>query len=220
MRRAAFIPIKTISTRLEGKNFRILGGLPLYQHVINHALQADCFDEVFVDTDSDEIADFAVDSGAVFIERDPHLATDDANGNDLIVRHAEQYPEFDHIFQLFATSPFLQPGTIRQCVEALGVRTEHDSIFTVSRVAGWFWFQGQPVNFRPGILPRSQDANTLTKETCGLYGLRRETILKYRCRIGANPIEWVVGDRECLDIDNIFDLEAAQQAIEGVTHGA
>lgn len=220
MRRAAFIPIKTNSTRLVGKNFRMLGGAPLYTHIINHAIKADCFDEVFVDTDSHEIALFAESVGAIAIDRDPNLATDAANGNDLIVRHAEQFPEFDYIFQLFATSPFLQPGTISQCVKALGVRTEYDSIFTVSRAAGWFWFQDHPVNYRPGVLPRSQDAPALLKETCGLYGLRRETVLEYRCRIGANPIKWKIEGDECLDIDNAFDLEVAQRAIEGVACGA
>lgn len=213
MRTAAFIPIKTNSTRLTMKNFKLLGGRPLYTHIIDHALQADCFSEVFVDTDSHEIAMYAEDSGAVVIDRNPDLASDSANGNDLIVAHAQAYPEFDYIFQLFATSPFLSAVTINQCVRCL-VANDDDSIFTVLQKAGWFWFQDQPVNYRPNILPRSQDAKQIMQETCGLYGIRRDAALKYRSRIGATPFMWQVSEHEAHDIDTLFDFEMAERMLE------
>ena len=40
MRVACFIPIKSNSERVPGKNFRILCGKPLYQHIIENALKA------------------------------------------------------------------------------------------------------------------------------------------------------------------------------------
>ena len=55
MKVAATIPIKSNSTRVKNKNFRLLGDKPLYQYIIDHCIQAECFDDIYVDTDSAEI---------------------------------------------------------------------------------------------------------------------------------------------------------------------
>ena len=46
-----FIPIKHNSQRVHRKNFRIFNGEPLYKHTLLKYTQ----DQVYVDTDSDEI---------------------------------------------------------------------------------------------------------------------------------------------------------------------
>ena len=206
---SAFIPIKSHSERVPGKNFRDFDGRPLYHHIIDHAQEAGCFANVFVDTDSSEVGDYARHRDCVLIHREPWLASDAANGNDLLARHAELVPDVDIYCQLFATAPRLKPTTIKACVEALRDRPECDSVFTATHEAGWFWLDGQPLNFRPGILPRSQDARWLTKETTGLYAIRRESLKRYRCRIGANPIPYIVDPREAVDLDNERDFTDA-----------
>lgn len=40
------------------------------------------------------------------------------------------------------------------------------------------------MNYRPGILPGSQDMLPVIEETTGLYGITSESLKKYRCRIG------------------------------------
>ena len=46
-----FIPIKEKSQRVPRKNFRLLGGVPLYRHTLLKLTEH----EVYVDTDSDEL---------------------------------------------------------------------------------------------------------------------------------------------------------------------
>ena len=206
---SAFIPIKMNSTRVPRKNFREFDGRPLYRHIIDHAQEAGCFDNVFVDTDSSEVGDYARQRDCVLIHREPWLASDAANGNDLLSRHAELVPDVDIYCQLFATAPRLKPSTIKACIEALAESPEHDSVFTAVQVTGWFWMDGQPLNFRPGILPRSQDARKVTQETTGLYAIRRESLVRYRCRIGANPIPYLVAPSEAIDLDDECDFTDA-----------
>ena len=86
---ACFIPIKSNSERVPGKNFRVLCGKPLYQYIIEHALSAKCFDAIYVDTNSEEVKDYCAKRGIKIIERKEELAKNTANGNDLLNYHFE-----------------------------------------------------------------------------------------------------------------------------------
>jgi len=209
MRAAAFIPIKSYSERVPHKNMRLFDGRPLFQWIIDHAQEAGCFSDVFVDTDCMTVADYATEQNCLVIRRLPELATNTANGNDLLKYHLSIRPDYDAYFQLFATAPRLSPATIAACVKALRDNPENDSILTVTQEVGWYWFAGMPVNFRPGILPRSQDARCVVKETTGLYGIRRDSLARYGCRIGANPLMWEVDKEEAVDIDYDRDFISA-----------
>ena len=55
MKTICIIPIKSNSTRVKNKNFQLLGDKPLYQYIIDHCIQAECFYDIYVDTDSPEM---------------------------------------------------------------------------------------------------------------------------------------------------------------------
>lgn len=210
MKTACFIPIKANSERVPGKNFRILNGKKLYQYICEHVQMADCFDDVYVDTNSEEIADYAVKMHFNVIERNPELAKNSANGNDLLVEHFLKYPQYSYYFQLFATAPYLQPTTIRECSERLVLTSQYDSCFTAIENHGFYWLANNPVNYRPGILPRSQDMLAVYEESTGLYGIMRESLDKYRCRIGSNPYIHIINKFEGVDINTEEDLKVAE----------
>lgn len=213
MRTGCFVPIKANSERVPGKNFRVLGGKKLYEHILAHILEAACFDDVYVDTNSEEIAEWAqAHGGGAFniIERKPELAANSANGNDLLLHHFGLFPDYDFYFQLFATAPFLSPASIRQCFDALTMSDEFDSCFTAVACHGFFWLNRNPVNYRPGILPRSQDLTPVMEETTGLYGISRAALSKYHCRIGAKPYIHEVSKYEAVDINTEEDLMIAE----------
>ena len=63
MKTACFIPIKANSERVPGKNFRVLNGKKLYEYIIEHTMDADCFDDIYIDTNSPEITGYALDHG-------------------------------------------------------------------------------------------------------------------------------------------------------------
>lgn len=206
MKIACFIPIKSNSERIKGKNFRILNGKKLYEYIIENAIESDSFDDVYVDTDSEEIKDFALQSGAKVIERKKELTSNIANGNDLLVHHYNLFNNYDYYFQLFATAPFLSHNTIKHSVEILTNTTEYDSIFTAVSRRGFFWLSEMPMNYRPGVLPRSQDLKSVYEESTGLYGIKRESLKKYNCRIGYKPYIYEIDHIEAVDINNEEDL--------------
>lgn len=210
MKTACFIPIKANSERVQGKNLRELNGKKLYQYICEHVKEADVFDDVYVDTNSPEIAEYSENMGFITISRKPELALNTANGNDLLVYHLEKFPNYDYYFQLFATAPYMQPRTIRACYEKLILSEKYDSCFTALENHSFYWFGGEPINYRPGILPRSQDMTPVIEETTGLYGISKESLAKYHCRIGCKPYMHFVNKFEAVDINTEEDFKIAE----------
>ena len=210
MRVACFIPIKSNSERVPGKNFRIICGRPLYAYIIEHAIEANCFDDIYVDTNSEEIKDYCNKMNVKVINRIEALSKNTANGNDLLNYHFNLFPSYDYYFQLFATAPFLQPKTIASCVKELVDSSIHDSIFTALKENSFFWYCNNPINYRPCVLPRSQDMEPVYEESTGLYGICQEALEKYRCRIGAKPIIKIINKFEAVDINTSDDLAMAE----------
>lgn len=211
MKTACFIPIKENSERVPGKNLRTLNGKKLYMYIFEHVKEANVFDDVYVDTNSKEVAEAAEKMGFIAIDRKPELLLNSANGNDLIVHHAEQYPQYDYYFQLFATAPYMQPKTIKECYNKLLASEKYDSCFTAVANHGFYWLNGNPVNYQPGILPRSQDMTPVIEETTGLYGISKSALNRYRCRIGAEPYIYYVSKFEAIDINTEEDFKIAEQ---------
>ena len=210
MKVGGFIPIKSRSTRVPHKNFRFLSDKELYKYVVDTALESEAFDDVFVDTDNDGVVKYCEENGAKIIERKPELQKDSASGNDLLNYWYELYSDYDYYFQLFVTSPFMKSDTIVKCVEKLKSDKDKDSIFTVSEKCGWYWFEGEPINYNPKALPRSQDAKKVFSESTALYGITNDALKRYQCRIGEKPIFHFVDDIEATDIDSEFDFKIAE----------
>jgi len=200
----AIIPIKSKSERIPGKNLKKINGVPFYQFLLKKLKKCN-FDEVYIDTDSKQVKEFAKKNNFYVINRLKRLSTKNANGNDLLNYHFKLI-KADYYFQLFVTSPLLSVKSINKCIRKLTTNKKIDSIFTTKSVYTWFWFKKKPVNYNPKVLPRSQDSIPVIYETTGLYGIKREALKKYKSRIGKNPFFFEVDDHEALDIDNKKDL--------------
>ena len=61
MKTIAFLPAKGSSDRIGNKNVRLLDGKPLFLHSIDKLLACDFIDEVYLDTESEEIAAMVAD---------------------------------------------------------------------------------------------------------------------------------------------------------------
>ena len=101
----------------------------------------------------------------------------------------------------------LTEKTIFECVNFMEETKQYDSVFTAFKEYTWFWFQNKPVNYDPCNLPRSQDAKPVIKETTSLYGIKKEALLRYQCRIGQNPYMLFVDEYEAADIDTELEIE-------------
>ena len=76
MRILAVIPARGGSKGIPRKNIRLMNGRPLISYAIANASASQYITDVFVSTDSAEIADIARSYGAHIVERDHCLSSD------------------------------------------------------------------------------------------------------------------------------------------------
>jgi CMP-N-acetylneuraminic acid synthetase len=218
---AAFVPMRHSSERVKGKNYRSLGGRPLFHHIVETLLAVDEIDEVVIDTDSEVIAS---DSAEVFpavrvLERPEHLRSGDTPMNDVLLNSIESVPA-DLYLQTHSTNPLLTTTTvsdgIRQLLDAGDV---HDSLFTVTPLHTRLWTpEGEAINHDPAILLRTQDLPPVMEENSCMYLFDADTLRRRGNRIGERPILKPISGAEAWDIDDELDwavveaLYAAREA--------
>lgn len=117
MKRIAIIPARANSKRIPGKNIKLFQGAPIIAYTIKTAQKTNCFDEVMVSTDSDEIAHVASSYGA----RIPFLRSRENAGDqagilaviqEVVEKYAERGEVFDYVCCMFATTPLLQASYV------------------------------------------------------------------------------------------------------------
>jgi CMP-N,N'-diacetyllegionaminic acid synthase len=132
----AFVPARSGSERVPGKNLRPLAGHPLLAYAIETALQSGVFDRVVVSTDSREIAHVAGWYGAdVPFLRPSRFATSTSPDIEWLRHTVERLPESYELFAIVrATNPFRGPSTVQRGLEQLLATPEADSLRAVELV--------------------------------------------------------------------------------------
>ena len=132
----AFVPARSGSERVPGKNVRPLAGHPLLAYAIETARRSGVFDRVVVSTDSEEIAAVARWYGAeVPFLRPLEYATSTSPDVEWLTWTLRELPERYELFALIrATNPFRGPEVVRRGLEQLLATPEADSIRAVELV--------------------------------------------------------------------------------------
>lgn len=133
----AIIPARGGSKGLPGKNIRPLLGKPLIAWSIEHAQKSKYVDEIFISTDSQEIADVAEKYGARVPELRPsELARDSAPSSEFIVYTLNKMKnlgkDFDGFILLEPTSPLRDVEDVDMSIERLYENSECESVVGVA----------------------------------------------------------------------------------------
>lgn len=205
----ALVPMRHNSQRVPGKNYRLLAGKPLYQHIIETLLAVPEINEVVVDTDSMPVMEgLRRDFPQVrILERPEHLRADTIPMNEILAYDTAQV-EADFYLQTHSTNPLLKAGTISRGIQNfLKEYPAHDSMFSVTRLQTRLW-DGltRPINHNPAILLQTQDLPPVYEENSCLYLFTRENLLAQRNRIGGRPLMFEIDQGEAWDIDEEIDF--------------
>jgi CMP-N-acetylneuraminic acid synthetase len=215
------IPARAGSKRIPGKNTRLLGGKPLVQWIIEAAVEADIFEQIYVTTDSNEVRTIAKGLGVRTHQRPTWLTGDDVRAEEVFadfVRYYKNAPEI--ACMAMPTAPFTRPESLRGAYEYmtdtgvpgifLGVATEFNTYRTVALepygdihpVSGSWETMGL----------QSQDLNPTYRPTYGGMFIKTEHLLEttsYYATKGQDM--WVVQHPEGIDIDTEDDWQQAER---------
>lgn len=221
MKIAAIVPMRHSSERVPGKNYRVLGDRPLYQHIIQSLLNVPEIAEVVIDTDSPTIME---DAAATFptvrmLERPDHLRGGEIPMNDVLLNSVRAV-EADLFLQTHSTNPFLRPETISSGLQELRRTPTADSLFSVTRLQARLWDKDiRPLNHDPAVLLRTQDLDPVYLENSCMYVFDRGTLERRGNRIGERPLVLEITGHEALDIDEESDFRAAALVWSTMTDG-
>jgi CMP-N-acetylneuraminic acid synthetase len=213
----AIVPMRHSSERVPGKNYRPLGGVPLYHHVVRTLLRVPEVGRIVIDTDSDLILDDVakrfpqVDT----VVRPDHLRDGAIAMNDVLASTLSHIAA-DIVLQTHSTNPFVRADTFSRAIRLYQAQSErYDSVFSVTRLQARIWAAGAvPVNHDPAVLLRTQDLAPLYVENSSFYLFQKTAFLSSGNRIGRNPYMYEIDAIEATDIDEERDFALATAIAE------
>lgn len=205
----ALVPMRHHSQRVPGKNYRLLAGKPLYQHIVETLLSVPEIQQIVVDTDSESVMDGLRTNfpQVKIIDRPEPLRADDVPMNDILIHDTGLYPA-DFYLQTHSTNPLLKPETVSSAIQRfLADYPARDSLFSVTRWQTRLYDQhGKAINHDPAVLIQTQDLPPVYEENSCLYIFTRQNLLKRHHRIGATPLLFEIDGDEAWDIDEELDF--------------
>lgn len=176
----AMVPARIGSQRLAQKNLQPFNGKPLLRHAVDRCQAAGVFDEVWVNTDADLLAQVAAEAGVPCHRRPEALGGHDATSEDYIAEFLAAHP-CDWLVQVHSIAPLLSPVEIRSFVERLR-DDEVDVLLSVVDEQIECVCDGRPVNFRLDRKTNSQELSPVRRITWSISAWRAETFLAARQR--------------------------------------
>lgn len=209
----ALVPMRHVSERVPGKNYRQLGDRPLFAHIVDTLLGCDSIDQVVIDTDSDKIWHLAEErygDQVRVLERPEHLRSGETSMNDVLLHDVAEVPA-DLYVQTHSTNPLLRTDTVERALAAHREAPDHDALFSVTRLQTRLYdASGRPLNHDPTVLLRTQDLPPVYEENSNLYIFARRTLQATGSRLGTNPLMFEIPADEAWDIDEELDFRVAE----------
>jgi N-acylneuraminate cytidylyltransferase len=181
MKTIVIIPARGGSKRLQQKNIKFFGEIPLLAHSILYAqANNDIVDEIYVSTDDEEIKRVAIQFGAKIVNRPQSLSGDLEPTVSALKNVLEQIDDkVENVILLQATNPLRPVNLLKEAFEVYK-KKKMDSLFTVSQS---YQKLGKIENnkfipFNYTIGQRSQDLEPLFYENGLLYISKAKLILE------------------------------------------
>lgn len=204
------IPARGGSKRIPNKNIKDLNGKPLIAYSIEASL--DLTDEVYVSTDSSEIADVASSLGAKIIERPSEISGDTSKTEEAIVHFLECVPDVDKFACVQATTPMVKFSDLSLGFKLL---SEYDSVISVKEMTEYLWSNNAfPINFKIGYRHRTQDMDKIYSETGSFYITTKRKFLQRNCLYDGKVGFVVMSKIASFEIDTQEDWELVSKCMK------
>jgi 3-deoxy-manno-octulosonate cytidylyltransferase (CMP-KDO synthetase) len=201
MRIIGIIPARYASTRFPGKPLALVAGKPLIQRVVEQCQRAKTLAEIIVATDDSRIADAANEFCRVEMTRVDH-----PSGSDRIAEVASRL-DCEAVVNIQGDEPLIEPNVIEAVAGALAQEAMSTAATPVRQVAEYdnpnvvkvvVNAAGRALYFSRRTIPYLREASSRSANEqlaafpflkhLGIYGYRRETLLKL-VQFPVSPLE-------------------------------
>ncbi len=211
------------SKGVANKNLRLINSKPLIVYSIEQAQATNLFDQIVISSDSEEIRNVALASGATLVvERPIEMASDTAPKLPAI-RHCvesveKKFGQFDVVIDLDATAPLRHPEDIIGALELLK-STNADNVITGTLAHRSPYFNLVETN-EQGIVHlskkpqdavnRRQDSPKCYDMNASIYVWRRAALFENEGLFAANTRLFEMPRERSIDIDSQADFEVVE----------
>jgi CMP-N,N'-diacetyllegionaminic acid synthase len=224
----AIIPARGGSKGIPNKNLKVVNGMPLIGWTIEQAKASALLTEIFVSTDSLEIAEYSENLGiSAKPLRPTMLATDTATTIDTVVHVLENFKKigrnFEFVFLLEPTSPLRKKSDIDECIQSLWSRkNSFDALITLGRgrehpsLLRLMLDSGQVETYLDSDLSESrrQDLPTVYFPFGVAYLIKVDTLYLEKSFYPQKTLGFLLDDWQCFEVDNPIDLILVEKLVE------
>ena len=216
----AMIPARLGSQRIPKKNLRLLGDKVLTQWVATACKEANVFDEIYINSESDIFDKIASDIGVKFYKRPDIFASNNATNDGFGLDFIENI-ECNILVQVNPTSPFTTAEDIRGVVEMF-IEDNYKTVHTVKEEQIEGLYEGKPLNFDPlKEMPPSQELEPVKLFTSSIMAWDtqkfKSNMKKDGCAVygGDGKIGYyTIKGAGMIDIDNEKDFYLAEAVLQ------
>ena len=190
-----------------------MGDKPLIEYPIRLALASECFDSVWVNTESEELGKCIERLGAKFHQRPIALAGDNATNREFTYEFMQRH-ECNYVIMINPTSPLLRQNTLNNFMEYVEVH-DFDTVLSVIEAREETFYQGKPLNFSLAEKINSQLLEPTESICWALTAWKRSMFMELQEQ-GINPVfggsigRFAIPKDESCDLDTPEDWNIAE----------
>tara|TARA_B100000579_G_scaffold422752_1_gene425104 strand:- start:473 stop:1174 length:702 start_codon:yes stop_codon:yes gene_type:complete len=205
------------SKGLKNKNILLLNGKPLIYYTIKSAIKSNYTKDIYVSTDSSEIAINSEKFGAKALFPRPKYLSGDNITSEKVLQYTLKKIEkikkikYDYVLYLQVTEPFRNKNIIDRCIYKILKNKKIDSVFAAKPYKKNIWYKKNNKIIRLNYFERygipRQKKNLLYREDTGIACISKASFIRKGLRLG-NNVEIVKhhNDFDYIDIHNKNDL--------------
>ena len=217
MKKIAVIPVKKKSGRVPNKNFKsFFNDKSLLEIKIEQCLESNCFDSIYISSDSKDAKIIAEKYGVEFIQRDDIFCRDETPWSEVLINIIQQTDSQDNdlIFWVPVTTPLFH--RYQEALNLLESHHNHDSLMTVTKLKHYMLNSDFiPCNFQFGVWASySQLIKPYYQMNCALWVATKSKMVMNRFQTGDNPLFMETAQLESIDIDEPEEFELAKMLFE------
>jgi CMP-N,N'-diacetyllegionaminic acid synthase len=223
----AITPARGGSKGVPRKNIKSLCGKPLLGHTIDAALACSEISHYLVNTEDEEIANYARSRDIEVQGRPEDFWYDNTfqEVDRLLVWAVKDFEErngkVDVVVLLYPTSPLRTTESISQCIR-LVTEEGYDSALTLKEDRSYLWkriehtgTEVEPTNYNPEKRgPNQLEGWNQWVENKAVYVMKRDLLIDSNCRLGGKIGHIVMSKLDSVDIDTPDDFSLVENIIK------